>query len=77
MGAVITFGNRVIILDFTKEKVNARNSAKSEMIEVDNTISKVLWTRCFMKSQDHKRNKNIIFHNNTSSIKLELMVKQA
>ena len=65
----MTLGNGAIISDSTKQKVNARSSTESEMIAVDNTLSKVLWTIFFnwiSRSQDqqeyyisrqHKRNK--------------------
>ena len=68
----MTLGNGAIISDSTKQKVNARSSTESEMITVDDTLSKVLWTKKFIESQGHKINKNIIFQDNTSAMKLEL-----
>ena len=46
-GAITTLGNGAIISDSTKQKVNARSSTESEMIAVDDTLSKVLWTNFF------------------------------
>jgi hypothetical protein len=41
-GAIMTFGKGAIILDSTKQKVNARSLTKSKIIAADDTISKVL-----------------------------------
>ena len=41
-GAIMTLGQGAIISDSTKQKVNARSSTESEMIAVDNTLSKIL-----------------------------------
>jgi uncharacterized protein YeeX (DUF496 family) len=42
ISAIMTLGNGAIILDSTKQKVNARSSTESKMITADDTISKVL-----------------------------------
>jgi hypothetical protein len=53
-GAIITLRKGAIILNSTKQKVQARSLAKSEMITADNTILKVLWTNQFIEAQRHK-----------------------
>jgi hypothetical protein len=50
MGAVMTLGHGAIISDLTKQKVNTRSSTKSEMIAVDDTIAKLLWTKKFIEA---------------------------
>ena len=42
------------------------------MIAVDNTLSKILWTKRFIKAQGHKVNENIVYQDNTSAMKLEI-----
>jgi hypothetical protein len=49
MGAVITLGQGALILDSTKQKVNARSSMESKMVTVNNTIAKLLWTKNLLK----------------------------
>ena len=41
-GAIMTLGKGAIISDSTKQKVNARSSTESEMIAVNDTLSKIL-----------------------------------
>jgi hypothetical protein len=52
--------------------VNAQSSTESKMIAVDNTISKLIWTKRFIEAQGHKIKANIIYQDNTSAMKLEL-----
>jgi hypothetical protein len=44
----------------------------SEMIAVDDTIAKLLWTNKFIEAQGYKVKTNIIYQDNTSAMKLEL-----
>jgi hypothetical protein len=70
-GAVFTMGKGSIISSSTKQKVNSRSSTESEMIGVDDKIAKVLWMKRFLEWQDFAVKLNIIYQDNTSSIKLE------
>jgi hypothetical protein len=70
-GAIMTLGNGIIISDSTKQKVNARSSTECKMVAVDNTLSKILWSKRFIEAQGFKVNSTIVFQDNTSAIKLE------
>jgi hypothetical protein len=70
-GAVFTMGKGAIISSSTKQKVNSRYSTESELIGVDDKIAKVLWMKRFLEWQDFEVKLNIIYQDNTSSIKLE------
>jgi hypothetical protein len=70
-GAVFTMGKGAILSSSTKQKVNSRSSTESELIGVDDKIAKVLWMKRFLEWQDFKVTLNIIYQDNTSSIKLE------
>ena len=74
-GAIITLGNRAIILDSTKQKVNARSSIKSEMVDADNTSLKILWTKQSIEEQGHIVKANMVYQDNTSAVKLEMSGK--
>jgi hypothetical protein len=73
--AIITLGEDAIISESTKQNVNAQSLTESEMIAVDNTISKLLWTKCFIEAQGHDVKANIIYQGNTSAMKLEVNSK--
>jgi hypothetical protein len=60
-----------IIGTSTKQKVNLRSSAESELIGVDDKIAIVLWMKGFLEWQDFAVKVNIIYQDNTSTIKLE------
>jgi KUP system potassium uptake protein len=67
----MTLGNGTILSDSTKQKVNARSSMECEMIAVDDTLSKILWSKRFIEAQGFKVNFTIVYQDNTSAIKLE------
>jgi hypothetical protein len=71
-GATMTLGGGIVISDSTKQKVNARSSTQSELIAVDDVLSKVIWTKKFIEAQGHQVKANIVFQDNTSTMKLEL-----
>ena len=48
---------------------------ESEMIAVDDTLSKILWTKRFIEAQGHAIKENIVYQDNTSAIKLEINSK--
>jgi hypothetical protein len=70
-GAVFTMGKGAIISDSLKQKVNARSSTESEIVGVDDEISKVVWAKRFVEYQGFKVKLNIVYQDNTSSMKLE------
>ena len=61
-------GKGEIISSFTKKKVNLLRSIESKLTGMDNTISKVLWMKCFLEWQGLPVKLNIIYQDNTSSI---------
>jgi hypothetical protein len=70
-GAVFTMGKGAIMSGSTKQKVNSRSSTESELIGVDDKIAKILWAKRFLEWQSFKVKLNIIYQDNTSTIKLE------
>ena len=69
-GAIFTLGRGSIISSSTKQKVNSRSSTESELIGVDDKVSKVIWSKKFLENQGFKVNLNIIYQDNTSAMKL-------
>ena len=70
-GATMTLGAGVICSVSTKQKVNTRSSTEAEMVGVDDVVSKVLWTKLFIEAQGFNIDTNVIYRDNTSSMKLE------
>ncbi len=68
----MTLGKGILNSVSTKQKVNSRSSTEAEFIAVDDVISKVLWVKLFMEEQDQEIRMNIIYHDNQSSMKMEL-----
>ena len=55
----------------SKQKINSRSSTESELIAVDDCMSKVLWTKLFLKCQGIEISNNVVEQDNESAIKLE------
>jgi hypothetical protein len=74
---MFTMGKGTIIGSSTKQKVNPRSSTDSELIGVDDKISRVLWTKRFLEWQEFVVKLNIIYQDDTSTIKLERNGKES
>jgi hypothetical protein len=74
---MFTMGKGAIIGSSTKQKVNSRSLTESELIGVDDKISRVLWTKRFLEWQEFLVKLNIIYQDNTSTIKLEQNGKES
>ena len=70
-GSVFTLGKGGIFSDSTKQKINTRSSTEAELVAVDDRISKILWAKHFIEKQGFKVELNIIYQDNTSTIKLK------
>ena len=70
-GAVSTLGKGAFSALSTKQKANSRSSTEAELIGLDDVISKILWQKRFIEKQGFTLDGNIIFRDNTSSMKLE------
>ena len=69
-GSVFTLGKGCISGSSTKQKINSRSTTESELIAVDDKIAKVIWSQRFIECQGFKSNLNIIYQDNTSTLKL-------
>ena len=70
-GAIMTLGMGSVCSYSLKQKVNARSSTEAELIGADDVLSKILWTKKFMNYQGLEIRQNIVFRDNTSTMKLE------
>jgi hypothetical protein len=69
-GAMLSLGKGAVLSDSTKQKANARSSTEAELNGIDDKISKVLWVKKFVEAQGFVVKLNVIYQDNTSTIKL-------
>ena len=70
-GACVSIGKGMISSYSRKQKVNTRSSTEAELIGIDDMISKIIWFKNFIEAQGFHINRNIVFQDNQSAIKLE------
>jgi hypothetical protein len=70
-GATLLLGSRTITSISTKQKINTCSSTEAELVGIDDVVSKVLWTKLFLEAQNFHIDTNIVYCDNTSSMKLE------
>jgi hypothetical protein len=69
-GSVFTMGKGALASSSTKQKVNSRSSTESELYAMDDKMSKILWAKRFLEWQGFEVKLNIVYQDNTSTIKL-------
>eukprot|EP00957_Ditylum_brightwellii_P016061 1210175-Ditylum_brightwellii.AAC.1 len=69
-GAMFIMSKGTIYSTSTKQQVNSRSSTKAELIAVNDTISKIIWTKKFVESQGLKVKLNVLYQYNESTLKL-------
>ena len=69
-GSIFTLGKGSISSSSTKQKVNSRSTTESELNGVEDKISKVIWTKKIIEAQFFKVKLNMIYQDNTFTIKL-------
>lgn len=74
-GAVFTLGKGSIMSESTKQKNNSRSSTEAELNAVDEKLSKILWVRKFLEAQGYNVKENVVYQDNTSTIKLQKNAK--
>ena len=70
-GLMFTLGKGAIISGSTKQKTNSRSSTEAELNAVDEKLSKIIQVKKFLECQGFKVKLNIIFQDNTSTMKLQ------
>ena len=81
----MTFGRGAAISMSTKQKINTKSSTEAELVAVDDTLPFNIWALQFVREQgylagvdtknpklDYLGHRNILYQDNTSSIRLEL-----
>ena len=69
-GMLFTLGKGAVISSSVKQKTNSRSSTEAELNATDDMISKVIWMKRFIEHQGFKVNLNVVYQDNTSTMKL-------
>lgn len=69
--ATFSMGSGCVLSASLKQKVKSRSLTKADLVALDNVILKVLWTLLFVQVQGFEVSANIIYCDNTSTMKLE------
>ena len=69
-GMLFTLEKGAVISSSIKQKTNSRSLTEAELNATDDMISKIIWMKKFIEHQGFKVNLNIIYQDNTSTIKL-------
>ena len=67
-GAVMTYGEGAIQAISNKQKLNTRSTCELELVGVDDTATKIIWTKLFMEKQGYHIKRNILYQDNQSTI---------
>jgi len=70
-GGGLSFGRRFPFVNSTSHKLNARSSIETELVDVDDLMPVICWTRYFMEAQGYGVTENIGFQDSKSTILLE------
>ena len=70
-GGTTSFGAGVINTKSTKQKLNTLSSTESELVGVSEYLPHCIWLMNFLEHQGYGLDKNIIFQDNISAIRLE------
>ena len=67
----MSLGKGIIYGTSTRQKLNTRSSTEAELVDVDDCMSQILWTRYFLDAQGYNINDCIVYQDNKSAILLE------
>ena len=69
-GMMMSMGKGAILSSSKKQKMNTKSSTESELVGIDDCISKILWSKYFIESLGYSVEHNILFQDNKSTILL-------
>ena len=69
-GMMMSLGKGAVLSSSRKQKLNTKSSTESELVGVDDVISKILWGKYFIESLGYTVDQNILLQDNKSTILL-------
>lgn len=70
-GGATSFGTGVVNTKSTKQKLNTKSSTESELVGVSEYLPHCIWFLYFLEQQGYPLDKNVIFQDNVSAIRME------
>ncbi len=70
-GGGLTMGRGFPIVSYAKQKLNTRSSTESELVDVDDMNSIIVWSCYFLMAQGYGVTQNLLLQDNKSSMLLE------
>ena len=67
---MMSLGKGAVLSSSRKQKLNTKSSTESELVGVDDVISKILWGKYFIESLGYTVDQNILLQDNKSTILL-------
>ena len=68
----MTMGKGAIISNLNKQKLNVGSSTEGELVAAHDQMPDVMHTLYFIEAQGYKIDKNVIYQDNQSTIRLEV-----
>ena len=72
MGVFMTLEQGAIISFSCRQILNAKSSTRAELIDINDVMPQIIWTRYFFDAQGYPTKSNVSHHDNQSSITLEM-----
>jgi hypothetical protein len=70
-GGCMSLGKGMPAITSTKQKLNTRSSAKTELVAADDFMPILLWTNYFLEAQGHGHQDTVLWQDNQSAVLLE------
>ena len=70
-GGAVSYGRGIICSKSSKQKINTKSSTEAELVGICDFLQYPLWFLLFLKYQGYTLDKNIVFQDNQSAIRLE------
>ena len=68
----MTMGKGATISKSSKQKINTKSSAETEIVGADDMLSTALWSKYFIEDLGYTVEHNIMYQDNQASIRLEI-----
>ena len=69
-GIMMTLGGGAPVSKSTKQRINTKSSTESELVSLDDALPLILWCLYFIEAQGYLVDKNIVYQDNMSTIRL-------
>jgi hypothetical protein len=76
-GGMLSMGTGAITTVSRKQGMNTRSSTEAEIVAADEMVGPMLWTKGFLEAQGYGIQRNILYQDNQSAMKMEINGKKS